>query len=313
MKSIHVTIFCDEVKNQKINDEMFNVHENWDYIGVCIVPTEKLFNLVNELNNLRCPTKNYLNCNNNCKFHEKNKKKIHYQDYSDTICFQTADRWCDVILNNTIQKKDFFIHILGINVAKIDRSFFKTSGEKTNIENNIYNRFFRTSIKYSLKSFFDGYDAIIVDNIFHDTGNMEYHPYFKKQPLRKLKEEIANVYFNCKEVSLIETNNKNCMETNQVILQLIDLFLGATLNCLHATGKKNKKKIALKLFPIIDRCINSSSNPNSRYAKIYSISFFPKNKIDENDDYIEKLIKWNDNFYVNREIKLSEVEQLSLF
>ena len=44
MKSIHVTIFCDEVKNQKINDEKFNVHENWDYIGVCIVPTEKLFN-----------------------------------------------------------------------------------------------------------------------------------------------------------------------------------------------------------------------------------------------------------------------------
>ena len=39
MKKINVSIFCDEIKNEKLDNGPFGETENWDYIGVCIVPT----------------------------------------------------------------------------------------------------------------------------------------------------------------------------------------------------------------------------------------------------------------------------------
>ena len=45
----------------------------------------------------------------------------------------------------------------------------------------IYNRFFRTAIIYPLKKYFSDYDIIEVDNVYHDTGNMKHHKYFKYQ------------------------------------------------------------------------------------------------------------------------------------
>ena len=43
MNRINVSIFCDEIKNQKLNNGLLGENENWDYIGICIVPT-KIFN-----------------------------------------------------------------------------------------------------------------------------------------------------------------------------------------------------------------------------------------------------------------------------
>lgn len=79
MKDIHITIFCDESKNRKIGQTICSESQNWNYIGVCIVPTAKINDVSNGLNNLRCGAKeNYLTCKKNCKYHEMNKKKIHY-------------------------------------------------------------------------------------------------------------------------------------------------------------------------------------------------------------------------------------------
>lgn len=312
-KKINITIFCDEIKNMSLTDKSSNIFENWDYIGILIVPTEKVNELAYDLNSKRCPNNDYNICNNGCPFHVKNKVKIHYQDYSDTINYQIADRWCDIIINNTKYNKRFYTHVLGINTAKIDKSYFKTKDEITNIENNIYNRFFRTAIIYPIKIYFSDYDEVIIDNIFHDCGNMDHHQYFKKQPLRKINEEVKNVRLNCKEITTLQTDNNNCLEDYNSMLQFIDLYLGAVMNCLHYTGKKNKEKISLKLYPVIERCINSPLNLNSKYYKINSISFYPKYKIDKEDDWIDKMIKRQDNFYTNRELKISYKNQLNIF
>ena len=151
MKKINVSIFCDEIKNEKLDNGIFGEKENWDYIGICIVPTNNIDSLSKELNDLRCGAKNkYTSCNNNCSYHYKNQIKIHYQEYDNTNNFNIANRWCDIILNNFKPAK-FYMHILGINLNKLDKSYFKTNGEETNIEENIYNRFFRTAIIYPLK------------------------------------------------------------------------------------------------------------------------------------------------------------------
>ena len=183
----------------------------------------------------------------------------------------------------------------------------------TNVENNIYNRFFRTAIIYSIKSFFSEYNEVIIDNIYHDCGNMDHHKYFKKQPLRKINEEIKKVKLNCTEITTIHTDNDNCLDEHNAMLQLIDLYLGAVMNCLHHAGKKHKEEIALKLYPVIERCINNPGNKNSKYYKINSISFYPKHKIDKDDDWIDMMIKRQDNFYTNRELKIIFKNQMNIF
>ena len=83
------------------------------------------------------------------------------------------------------------------------------------------------------------------------------------------------------------------------------------MNCLHYTGKKNKEKIALKLVNVIKESLKPSWN--SKYRNVYNISFFPKHKLDENDDKIEKEKKYNENYYKNRELKILNRNQISMF
>ena len=313
VKRINITIYCDEIKNMKICDENNNTLEVWDYIGVLIVPTANITDLAYELNAKRCPNNDYNICSNNCTYHNKNKLKLHYQDYSTTNVYQIADRWCDTIISNTVSNKRFYTHILGINSINIDKSYFKSGIQETNTDNNIYNRFFRTALIYPLKNIFSEYDEVIIDNIFHDCGSMEHHRYFKRQPLRKIKEEVVNITVNCNEITTLQTTNHNCLNPNNVMLQFIDLYLGGVMNCLHHSGKKNKEKIALKLYGIVDRIINNPYNSNSKYYKVNSISFFPKHKINPSDGWIESEAKRISNFYHNRELKIVNRNQISIF
>lgn len=314
MRKINVSIFCDEIKNEKLDNGIFGETENWDYIGICIVPTSNISSLSKELNDLRCGAdRKYTQCNNNCPYHYKNQIKIHYQEYDTTNNFNIANRWCDVILNN-YKPTRFYMHVLGINLNKLDRSYFKTSGEETNVDDNIYNRFFRTAIIYPLKKYFSDYDIIEVDNVYHDTGNMKHHKYFKYQPLKYIDLNDDKIVCKCNEITFLETNHTNCLDDNNTMLQFIDLFLGANFNMLHNSSKqKNKVAIAKKLFPITDRCINKPNNKNSRYYNVYSLSFFPKKRLTSNVSEVEKEIIKNDNFYTNREMKLQMNGQLSIF
>lgn len=314
MKKINVSIFCDEIKNEKLDNGPFGELENWDYIGVCIVPTSNIKDLAKELNNLRCGAGNkYTSCNSKCSYHYSNQIKIHYQKYDTTNNYNIANRWCDVILNNITPGK-FYMHILGINLNKLDKSYFKNSGEETNVEENIYNRFFRTAIIYPLKKYFSDFDVIEIDGVYHDTGDMKHHKYFKYQPLRYIDLNDDKIICNCNEITFLETNHTNCLEDNNTMLQFIDLFLGANFNMLHnSSSQKNKDAIAKKIFPITDRFINNPNNVNSRYYNIYSLSFFPRKKLTSDASEFEKEIIKKDNFYTKREMKLQMNGQLSLF
>ena len=315
MKTINVSIFCDEIKNEKLDNGLYGEKENWDYIGICIVPTKNISSLVKELNDLRCGAGHkYTTCENKCCYHEKNKVKIHYQEYDNTNNFRIAERWCDVILANQSKNARFYMNILGINKNKLDKSYFKNKGEKTHVNENIYNRFFRTTVIFALKKFFSDYDKIIIDAVYHDTGNMNYHEYFKTQPLRYINLNEKKIVCKCLEINFIETNNDNCLNDENVLLQLVDLFLGANFNILHNSSRnKNKVEISKKLFPITKRLIGESKNVNGRYYNTYSMSFFPKHKITSNMSDFEREIIKNNNFYVDREMKFQRDGQLTIF
>ena len=156
---------------------------------------------------------------------------------------------------------------------------------------------------------------IIIDNIFHDAGEMEYHRYFKRQVINYANWNEDNIVMGCKEIKFLSTTNDNCLESNNIFLQLVDLFLGESISLIHGDVTNNRKKeLALKLFPIVDHCLNRPNNINSKYYKLYYISFFSKYRIYDDMDELEKTLKKNDNFFNNMEIKLSDVgEQLTLF
>ena len=314
-KEIHITVFCDESKKRKVKSTEYSDSENWNYIGICIVPTSKIEVISKNLNKVRCGDKeNYLTCIKNCKYHEKNKRKIHFTDTQDGLIYNTATKWTDYLVDN-YKTKDFYINILGIDYCKLDRRLFKSNTKKTKVEENIYCRFFRSAILFGIKHFLADYDVIIVDNIIHDISEMENHKYFKKQIINYTKWKEEKIVMNCKEIKFLQTDNNNCMNNENTLLQLIDLFLGETINLIHNDAKNEKKReLSLKVYSIIDHCLNRPNNSNSNYYKIYYISFFPKYKISDDMNELDKRLLERDNFYNKREIKLcASGEQLSLF
>ena len=314
-REIHITIFCDESKERKIKETQVSESENWTYIGICIVPTDKIKKVSSILNSLRCgANEDYLTCTKKCKFHNDNKRKIHYNNLQNNLVYKTSKKWTKYILENYINK-DFYINILGINYCKLDKNKFKSNDNKTSTKENIYCRFFRTAILSGIKYLLSDYDTIIVDNIYHDIGEMKYHEYFKNQVIKYIKWNEERIIMNCQEIKFLKTDNENCMDAENVFLQLIDLFLGETINLIHNDAEtENKIKLSLEIYPIIDHCLNNPYNVNNNYFKLYSISFFPKYKICSDMDNIDLELKRKNNFYTKREIKTSDkCEQLSLF
>ena len=255
-----------------------------------------------------------MTCNNKCKFHNKNKIKVHYTESQNGYIYKTAYKWTDYILNN-FKDKDFYVNVLGVDYCKLDKRYFKSGDELTNIDENIYCRFFRTTVIFGIKRLLSKYDNVIVDNIYHDIGDMEHHKFFQKQIINYANWNEDNIIMNFNQISFIPTTNENCLEQQNVFLQLIDLFLGEAISLIHGDVENDRKKeLALKIFPIVDHCLNRPNNPNSNYYNVYHISFFPKYKISDDMSELEKTLKKYDNFFNKREIKLSRTgEQLSLF
>lgn len=269
------------------------------------------------MNNFRCGAdepNNYTTCLHNCKYHEKNKRKIHFVESDNTYVYKTVKKWNRHILDNW-KKSEYHMSILGVDYCNLNKDYFKSSNNNANTDSNIYCRFFRTAVLYSLKRFCGNYEKIIVDNIYHDIGDMKYHKYFKKQVINYVKRNERKIVINCDQITFLQTKSENCLEENNIFLQLIDIFLGESVNLIHAKSKQERKKeLSLELYPIVYRCINKSGNINSRYYHLYSISFFPKYTINDDMDELERKLKENDNFYNIREIRLSNTgQQLSLF
>ena len=81
-----------------------------------------------------------------------------------------------------------------------------------------------------LKEELSDYDIIEVDNVYHDTGNMKHHKYFKYQPLKYIDLNDDKIICKCSEITFLETNHTNCLDDNNTMLQFIDLFLGANFD-----------------------------------------------------------------------------------
>ena len=317
-KEIHLSLYCDESTHIELHVPGEPL-AYWDYMGLLLVPEERSEELLSLLLNARClNTSNdiWLGCRNPCKYHKQNNTEIHYKELNKSAKYNVACSWIEMLLQQT-QRGDhpIYFYILGIDRSKLDLARFGPI-EQQNRDITIYNRFFRTAIQKSAKSFFSDFDQITIDNIYHDQGSGENHPYFPWQSIWHLERNDPKLHFLKDEITFINSDHRadDGDAKHSQFVQFIDLILGCTVNILHNNStNEHKKYISLKAKPLLgDRIIQKPSNPNSRYYyfRKQRIEFFPHYDLSsfEEGSLLAKM-RQLDNFYTNRPLLIKDTYQ----
>lgn len=288
---IHLTIFADERKN---------INNQWNYICMLIVPTEKIEASLEALNKER----ERISYNFELKFSGLNKsgkgKKV-----------ELALAWINKIIDDGKNKYDtYYFKVLGIDCDKIDYSYFGNSKNAKGKYSNLYNRFFRSSLVSCLKYFFKKTSIIEIDNIIHDSeGLLESHDYFDLHCIWKIQEE-EGIKFNCNKIifPLSDHNKESNYPSFSHFIQLCDVLVGSISYCFDYSNKDNlgQEKVALIILPLVRRIVEKPRNKNSKYGyfRKYDIDFFPNRKIDKINNENIQILKGE--MYKNRTIKLKE-------
>ncbi len=246
-----------------------------------------------------------------CEFHEKNDKEVHYQELGRADIFHIASRWLDFFLAD---RSLTYFYILGINFSRLNFDFF---GEVKGAERyyRIYNRFFRMALQKSVKSYFSSYNNIMIDKIFHDKGDIAEYEIFPWHTIYRLGVEDDKLRFRCCELEFIDSNHHISEVLDSHLIQYIDLLLGLTYNCLHASATHDKvKELTLRISGVVHRLINAPSNVRSsyRYVNRLCVDFFPKHCIGTEHDLSSRCLRL-DSFYKKRPLTIYDLHQPDLF
>ena len=302
--SIKLKLFCDEGGSK-----------GWLYIGLLIVPEKIETLLLEELLNKRCgnPDGNKIWgwCNPKCSRHKNNNTNVHYVEIEKSKDkYFVAERWIKYLLSD---RERIYFYVLGLDLKKLDKSQFGNRRQ----QNNIYNRFFRTAILKSVKSYFHEYKSIAIEKIFHDNSrSLETDFYFPWHSIFYIDNKNDKVTFKSKKIRFIDSDHRKSKNLYSNFIQLIDLLLGCINNCLDHTSKNtDKEALAEKSLPLIERLIKKPNNKHSQYKYFgrKKIEFFPKHdlsNLDENS--LEYRYKKMDYFYHKRTLLLKNKYQLSL-
>lgn len=321
---VKVTLYCDEIINACLQDDILGGEpEYWDYIGVLIVPEDKSEALLHKLLNGRCLNPNnkvWASCASRCKWHDDNNTEIHYSELDDTRKYKVACSWIDLLLENGRQDWELvYFYILGLNRSKLDLDRFGPASQHDR-HVTIYNRFFRTAVQKSTKSFFHRFNHIVIDSIFHDPGPGQHHDRFPWYTMWRLGWEDEKLSFNCDEITFVNSDHRqdDGHPVHSHFIQFIDLLMGCTFNILHyASRNHNKVDIAQRAKTLLgNRIIRCPSNKNSHYNYFgrQRIEFFPRDNLSGYDeDSIIYRMKRLDNFYTDRELRVERQLQPGLF
>ncbi|MCD6227188.1 hypothetical protein J7J90_01720 [Candidatus Micrarchaeota archaeon] len=312
--AVEIEIFGDEIICPiDFNNKIRNI------LGICclFLPLKLKDNFAKNLLDRRCLNPNYKkwhpyfeNCPKKhiCKesWHNSNNCEIHNQDIRSSRASNSlktiSKDWIKFFIEQNKINQTIKFNMLFIELDKMDISKFGTS----KIHENIYNRFFRTTIHYGVKSFFNN-SKILVKNVYHDKGSMEKHKYFPYLNLHKLSDEIQRqIQFENKEIIFVDSDHKKYSSSKDInlykasnIIQFVDLLLGLTSQCLfYLSDDPLKKEHASLIYPLVDRLIKKPRNYNSSwyYVNKQNISFFPKSK---GEDFKAKFFDLDGNLIID--------------
>jgi len=297
-----IEIYADEI----ITPNDFNGrNKNFLCIGCVFIPLNKKEELVNTLVNKRClhseSTKwcwEYKDCiiKEKCKeeWHALNNCEIHNIEIRASGAShplkKISRRWLNYVIESNKSGAPIRFNILYVD---LDNLMIDKFGYEKNHE-NIYNRFFRTTIEYGLKAFFNNIPEIVIKKVYHDNGSMKDHEYFPYLNLKKLDEKLSeNIFVEDTEIHFIESDHKTYLGSSTElvaeshIIQLTDLIIGSiTQNIYFLSENSLKMEHAMILRPLIERLTMKPYDKHSPYCYYgyQNISFFPKNKNEKTTD-----------------------------
>jgi hypothetical protein len=290
-KAINVNIYADEIW------EVENIYskEKWIYSAAIYEIASKP--ILDDLMDSRyCKEKeNWEN------YKDKNDIDIHWAEiYNNRNMKFIVERWLKYVYDDCFKDRRFQFSLMGINLTNLNTKEFDN---KQNF-NSIYNRFFRSMLKYSLKKFFGS--GVVVDHIYHEEGSQQNHDYFDWHTIFKLDQD-EKLKFNTEKIEFLPKSHKRDNRSN--IIQLCDMLAGI-IKDLHLgiiESNKNKNKREILCSPIVknlimDRIIRKPKNTNSSYGYVnrFHLSFFPKIRSDPGS-----INRSMDNYYDASKIELA--------
>jgi hypothetical protein len=302
---LELNIYADEAMNRKCP----YTGENWHYMCLIFERLDSNSNLLEDIIKERFLN----NFDKSSPYYKKNNKILHWTNLGSTDGKNICKRWFDYILDPIKSGQKFYSYILGLNETYLNKEEFDPRDKF----GSVYNRFFRSTIEYGVKTFFLGenFNKIIIKNIYHEQGQQQYNPYFPWHPIDKLSKETSFI-FKSQEITFLTKDHNINPESN--ILQLCDCFLGAVVNIIHGLKNPNSNRAKVKkelidlILPLIQRIMENPSNKNSKYqyANRIIIRSFPKDKTLPTDDKRKTF-----QYYTKRKMKYLEdkSKQLSLF
>jgi len=300
-----VTVYCDDVQEAKLENHAFGLNEKWTYLGLLIVPNHCKDNLSQKL----------------CELRGGEDTEVHYVEAGSGPKFRVAKTWLNFLIEHN--KKDMgwiYFYILGINLMNLDLSRFGPRNQQDR-HMTIYNRFFRTALLKSLKTYFSASERIIVRQIFHDNSPGRHHRYFPWHAIHRINTNDPRITIEEPEIRFINSDHRerNGDPVESHFIQFIDVILGSTVNCLHYSSQ-NENKVALAeiMLPLVDRLLNRPRNVNSRYHYVgrQRIEFFPSvdfNNKSEDEILAEFQRHGGTYFYTGRELPIKRRKQPTLW
>ena len=300
---IELFLYADEIKRDRNK-----LGEYWQYLGLLIVSGNDKNELFNQLMQARKEANYY------GEMHFADIQKSSRKSEKTLL----GKKWIEIALSKN-KRRVLDFHILGLNLSNLQSQFF--GEERQEQARNIYNRFFRSTLAACLKYNYADYANIKVKNIFHDKNELEYDEMFDWHTIWRINIAEENVYFNYKDIHFIDSDHqKEQLFTDEShFIQLIDLILGATRQCIDCTSKQEGRiEISSLFLPLVERLNDPGRayNPNSKYSyhRRCCLYFFPKESLTlgQLENEVERL---RSGFYRNRPILLQEKRsrQLRLF
>lgn len=287
---VEINIYCDEIQSKRCP----YTNEEWFYIGIIVedIANPLLEDIIDER---FCHNKDA-----NSPYYKKNNRIVHWCKIKDAETMCICKRWFEYILEPTKSVKKFYAYILGINNSKLIKEKFDPDDQF----NSKYNRFFRSSILYAIKTFFPS-KSIIVRNIFHEEGPQCFHKYFPWHCIEKISQIEKNIIFKCDKIIFLPKDHKKDKRSN--IIQLCDAFMGAVTSLIHGIEQSKtslyREKLMEIIFPLVKRMVENPQNQNSRYryANRIIVRFFPREKATLDD-----ITRLQNQFYTKRNFYYKE-------
>ncbi|MBS1903227.1 MAG: hypothetical protein JSS75_05955 [Bacteroidetes bacterium] len=282
---IELELFADEIKNVTCS----TTGERWSYIGILAVPSVKKQSLLKRLHHHR----------ELIHYHGE----LHGKKLTSNDKMRLAKSWLkEVVFKDAIERSVYF-SILGINQSNINTDAF---GDKE--FDNMYNRLFRATIVGLLHIAFDKQALKVVKDIYHDNANIESHEYFSWHVPYHIDRNQPDIAFECQEITFIDSDHRKSQSDNSHLIQLTDLLLAGTSQCLDYTSHQDHKvELGRTMYPLVKRMLRSPWNHKSSYghSRKFMVSFFPRKKL-SHTDLENELYRGSSAYYLDRELVFDE-------